>query len=93
MDFFARQDQSRTRSLYLTFLFVLAVIFVAVAVYFALQLAFYLSMDTLNISRNGFKWVDVQMFMLVTFVTLGVISLGSLFKMLQQYLKVEIMSD
>ena len=83
MDFFARQDQSRTQSLYLSFLFVLAVIFVAVAVYFAVQLAFYLSMDTSNISRNGFTWFDLQMFLLVTFVTLGVITLGSLFKMLQ----------
>ena len=83
MDFFARQDQSRTQSLYLTCLFVLAVIFVAVAVYFAVKLAFYLSMDTLSISRNGFTWFDLQMFLLVTFVTLGVITLGSLFKMLQ----------
>lgn len=83
MDFFAQQDQSRTRSLYLTFLFVLAVIFVAVAVFFAVQLAFYLSMDKLSISRNGFKWFDAQMFLLVTFVTVGIITVGSLFKMLQ----------
>ena len=83
MDFFARQDQSRKRSLYLTFLFSLAVIFVVVAVYFAVQLAFHLSMDTLNISGKGFKWFDLQRLLLVTVVTLGVIVAGSLFKMLQ----------
>ena len=83
MDFFARQNQSRKQSLYLTFLFVLAVIFVAVAVFFAVKLAFYVSMDTLSLSRNGFKWFDLQLFLLVTVVTLGVIILGSLFKMLQ----------
>jgi Zn-dependent protease with chaperone function len=83
MDFFAQQDQSRTRSLYLTFLFVLAVIFVAVAVFFAVQLASYLSMDKLSISSDGFKWFDVQMFLMVTFVTVSVITVGSLFKMLQ----------
>jgi len=53
MDFFAQQDQSRTRSLYLTVLFVLAVIFVVLAVFFAVQLALYLSMDKLSISRRG----------------------------------------
>jgi len=83
MDFFARQEQSRTRSLYLTFLFVLAVICVAVAVFFAVQLAFYLSMDKLSISRDGFQWFDVRIFLLVTFVTVGVITVGCLFKMLQ----------
>ena len=67
----------------LTFLFVIAVIFVAVAVFFAVKLAFYVSMDTLSLSRNGFKWFDLQLFLLVTVVTLGVIILGSLFKMLQ----------
>ncbi len=83
MDFFARQDQSRKRSFYLTFLFVLAVIFVAVAVYAAVQLAFYLSMDKSGIYRNGFTWFDFKMFLLVTCITLGIITLGSLFKMLQ----------
>ena len=83
MDFFARQDQSRKRSLYLTFLFSLAVIFVVVAVYFAVQLAFHLSTDTLNISGKGFKWFDLQRLLLVMVVTLGVITAGSLFKMLQ----------
>jgi Zn-dependent protease with chaperone function len=83
MDFFARQDQSRTRSLYLTSLFFLAVVCVAVAVYFAVQLALYLSRDTLGISGNGFEWFDLQIFVPVTVVTLGVITLGSLFKMLQ----------
>lgn len=83
MDFFARQDQSRTRSLYLTSLFFLAVVCVVVAVYFAVQLALYLSRDTLGISGNGFEWFDLQMFVPVTVVTLGVITLGSLFKMLQ----------
>ncbi len=83
MDFFSQQDQSRTRSLYLTFLFVLAVIFVVVAVFFAVQLALYLSMDKLSISRTGFKWFDGKIFLPVVFVTLGVITMGSLFKMLQ----------
>jgi Zn-dependent protease with chaperone function len=83
MDFFAQQDQSRTRSLYLTGLFVLAVILVAVAVYFAVQLAFYLSMDKLNISMNGFKWLHGKMFLMVTVATLAVIGMGSLFKTLQ----------
>jgi Zn-dependent protease with chaperone function len=83
MDFFARQDQSRTRSLYLTSLFVLAVVCVAVAVCFAIQLALYLSRDTLSISRNGFSWFDLRLFVPVMLVTLGVITLGSLFKMLQ----------
>ena len=40
-------------------------------------------MDTLNLSGNGFKWFDIRMFLLVTAVTLGVITVGSLFKMLQ----------
>ena len=83
MDFFARQDQSRKRSLYLTFLFVLAVLFVAVAVYVAVQLAFHLSMDRSGTYGKGFTWFDPQMFLLVTIVTLGIITLGSLFKMLQ----------
>lgn len=83
MDFFARQDRSRKQSLYLTFLFVLAVIFVAVAVYVAVQLAFYLSMGKPETYSNRFTWFDFEMFLLVTFVTLGIITLGSLFKMLQ----------
>jgi Zn-dependent protease with chaperone function len=83
MDFFAQQDQTRTRSLYLTLLFALAVLFVAVAVYFAVQLALYLSMDKLNISMNGFTWFDAPMFLLVITGTLGVIGVGSLVKMLQ----------
>ena len=83
MDFFAQQDQSRTRSLYLTGLFVLAVIFVAVAVYFAVQLAFYLSMDKLNISGNRFEWFDARTFLMVTAATLGIIAVGSLVKTLQ----------
>jgi len=83
MDFFTQQDQTRTRSLYLTFLFALAVLFVAVAVYFAVQLAMYLSMDKLNITMNGFTWFDARMFLLVTTGTLGVIGVGSLVKLLQ----------
>ncbi len=83
MDFFAQQDQSRKQSLYLTFLFVLAVIFVAVAVYVVVQLTFYLSMGKPDTYRNGFAWFDFEMFLLVTCVTLGIITLGSLFKMLQ----------
>ena len=83
MDFFARQDQSRKQSLYLTFLFVLAVLFVAVAVYVAVQLAFHLSMGKPDTYRNGLTWFDFEMFMLVTFVTLAIITLGSLFKMFQ----------
>ena len=69
--------------MYLTFLFVLAVIFVVLAVFFALQLAFYLSMDTLSISGNEFKWFDIRMLSVVAALTLGVITVGSLFKMLQ----------
>ena len=83
MDFFLQQDQTRARSLYLTFLFALAILFVAVAVYFAVQMAMYLSMDKLNISMNGFTRFDVQMFLLVTIGTLGVIGVGSLVKLLQ----------
>ena len=53
MDFFAQQDQSRKQSLYLTFLFVLAVIFVAVAVYVVVQLTFYLSMGKPDTYKIG----------------------------------------
>lgn len=83
MDFFTHQDQSRRRSLVLVSLFGVAVVLVVLAVYLAVQLVYYLTLDKLETRTVGFNWLDPQMFTIVALITVAVITVGCLVKMLQ----------
>jgi Zn-dependent protease with chaperone function len=76
MDFFAHQDRTRTNSLYLIILFIIAVILVTISVYFALHLAFYCTMFLLNLPEPipfDYVWIDWKIFFIITFITFAII--------------------
>ena len=83
MDFFAHQEKSRTRTLYLIALFIVSIVLVVTCVYFAVQLGFYLITERQTVPGNGFEWMDTQMLWLVALITLTIIILASVFKIFQ----------
>jgi len=84
MDFFTQQSRSRTRTLYLIALFIAAVILVTVAVHVAIKsVMFYALSEGYIRTRSSFQWIDPQMLLTVTLITLSVIGLASLIKILQ----------
>lgn len=84
MDFFAQQDRSRTRTLYLIALFIAAVILVTVAVYFTIKLISFFALAEENTRGHAsFQWIDTRMLPVVAMVTLAAIVLASVIKIVQ----------
>jgi Zn-dependent protease with chaperone function len=85
MDFFARQDSARRRTSLLVFLYVVAVVLVIAAVYFAFALTF-IGIAAGRSRTGGADWEklwDPEVFAWVAGVTLGVVVIGTLCKMVQ----------
>jgi Zn-dependent protease with chaperone function len=85
MDFFARQDSARRRTSLLVFLYIIAVALVIVAVYFAFALVF-IGIAAGRSRTGGADWNglwDPEVFAWVAGVTVGVVLLGTLWKMAQ----------
>jgi Zn-dependent protease with chaperone function len=85
MDFFARQDSARRRTSLLVFLYIVAVVLVIAAVYFAFALAF-IGIAAGRSRTGGADWEklwDPEVFAWVAGVTLGVVVIGTLCKMVQ----------
>jgi len=81
MDFFENQEAARTKTRWLVFLFVLAVVFIVLSVYLAVRLIFF-GLETkfgLEAAAAWGLW-SPELFLAVTVVTLAVVSLGSLYK-------------
>ena len=73
MDFFERQDKARRNTKFLVFYFVAAVVLLVVAVYAAVALIF-------TFSEESIDWAQPGLFFGTAAATVGVISMGSVFK-------------
>ena len=85
MDFFARQDSARRRTSLLVFLYIIAVILVIVAVYFAFALTF-VGIAAGQSQTGSADWKglwDPEVFAWVAGVTLAVVVIGTLHKLAQ----------
>src|SRR5687767_12851264 len=78
MDFFTRQEQARRKTKWLVLYFILAVIFTAVAVYIGSALV--LLRDQQHV--RGWWW-DPRMFTICVTATIGIVTIGSLQKMVE----------
>ena len=89
MDFFGQQDVARKKSAWLTFLFILAVIVITLAIYFLFAITIAVSMNYAEkeTGMSAFSTVEspfnLNLFLLVALGTFGVISAGSLYKIHQ----------
>jgi Zn-dependent protease with chaperone function len=83
MDFFKEQDKSRTKTIRLIALFVLAVVAVVLAVYLtAVVFVFSYSYRQTGFDAHGFNWIQPQLGFWVINVTLLVIFIGSITKII-----------
>ena len=85
MDFFERQEKARRRTGFLVFYFVVAVALLIGAVYLAVVLIFGGIQLKNSVDENTTataSWSHAEMFLVTAFGTLGVISIGSVFKTL-----------
>jgi len=80
MNFFERQEESRQKTLQLILLFILAVIGIVFAVYFAAIVMMYY-FET-GAAAKQIRWVDPDVFLWVCILTLTVIVGGSFIKMM-----------
>ncbi|HKP92562.1 MAG TPA: hypothetical protein VJS88_01605, partial [Chthoniobacterales bacterium] len=82
MDFFERQDKARRKTGFLVFYFSIAVGLLIVSVYLAVALIFggFSLKDTADETTTA--WDHVTMFLVSAGSTLGVITMGSVFKTL-----------
>ncbi len=84
MDFFDRQEKSRRRTAILLVYFIAAVLLTAALVYVAFMLLGFFSFASGRTSSSSpFVWWHPLFFLITFLVTLGVIGLGSLFKIIE----------
>lgn len=79
-DFFDRQEQARRRTRWLVFYFAAAVLFIAGAVYLALQASFYVAQS--KSANRLWEW-DLQLLLYSVVGTLVVIAGGTFYKLLE----------
>ncbi|MFA6172888.1 MAG: M48 family metallopeptidase [Kiritimatiellales bacterium] len=86
MDFFARQEKTRRNTAALLVYFFAAIIGTAALVYFVFRLFLFFLVQQSRSGQDlatGFAWWDTDLFLMVFFVTLGLIGIASIVKIIE----------